>query len=134
MRKTEISARWTGEKLNYVGIDSKGNEIKMGGDNVSPSQMILLGWAGCMGMDVISILQKKRQKITDVQIKVIGQQPNQYPRPIQHAEIALTVIGEDIDSKAVERAIDLSANKYCIVGQTLQNPVTLTTSFTVEQG
>ena len=134
MRTTEISARWTGEQLNFVGTDSKGNQIKMGGHDVSPTQMVLLGLSGCMGMDVISILQKKRQKIVDVQVRVIGQQPYEYPRPFQHIEIAFTVIGEDVDPKAIERAIALSVDKYCEVGQSLQNKVELTTSFTIEQG
>jgi len=60
MRTIKVSARWTGEKLNFVGTDTKGNQIEIGGDNVTPGQMMLLALAGCTGMDVVSILQKKR--------------------------------------------------------------------------
>lgn len=133
MRTTQISARWTGEGLNYIGTDSKGNQIAMGGDNVSPAQMVLLGLAGCMGMDVASILQKKRQKVADVQVKVTAQQPDDYPRPYQAIEIIFIIKGENIDPKAVERAIALSEEKYCTVGQTLKTKVEIKATFAIEE-
>lgn len=133
MGTTNVSARWTGEDLNYVGTDSKGNQISMGGDNTSPSQMLLLGLAGCMGMDVVSVLQKKRQAITDVQVQVTGHQPDTYPKPYHTVEITFTVKGDNVDPKAVARAIELSSEKYCIVGQTLKREVEVKTSFAVEE-
>jgi putative redox protein len=132
MGTTNVSARWTGEDLNYVGTDSKGRQIPMGGDNTSPGQMLLLSLAGCMGMDVVSILKKKRQAITNVQVQVTGHQPDTYPKPFYTVEIAFTVKGDNVDPQAVERAIELSTEKYCIVGQTLQRETELKTSFTVE--
>jgi putative redox protein len=134
MGQVQISAYWTGEALNYVGIDSRGNKIAMGGQgNMSPAQMVLLGLAGCMGMDVVNILQKKKQQISDVQVRVIAQQPDDYPKPYQAIEVAFTVKGDQIDPTAVARAIELSEEKYCVVGQTLQSQVQITTSFTVEE-
>jgi len=134
MGTKNISARWTGEGLQYVGTDSKGNEISMGSDNPSPSELLLLGAAGCMGMDVVSVLQKKRQPITSIEVQVTGYQPDEYPKPFQMIEIAFTVKGHNLKPAAVERAIGLSRDKYCIVGQTLQQAVELKTSFTVEEG
>ena len=128
---TQVSAQWTGEALNFVGTDTKGNLIPMGGANVSPGQMILIGLAGCMGMDVVSILEKKRQKIGAIQVQVTGHQPEDYPRPYQLAEINFIVSGDRLDPNAVARAIELSREKYCVVGQTLQNEVKITTSFTI---
>ena len=133
MSTVQISARWTGEGLNYVGADTKGNEIKMGRDGMSASQLVLLGLAGCMGMDVVSILEKKRQTIADVEVQVTAQQPDEYPKPYQDIEVAFTVKGDNVDPKAVARALQLSMEKYCIVGQTLQDKVKLTTSFTIEE-
>ena len=130
MTTTRVSAHWTGEKLNYIGTDSRGNQIEMGGKNISPSQMMLLGLAGCMGMDVISILQKKRQVITNIEVQVAGHQPDDYPKPYHTVELAFTVYGDNVDPKAVERAIQLSMEKYCVVGNTLQAKVELKTSFT----
>jgi putative redox protein len=130
MGTTKVSARWTGEALNYIGTDTKGNQIPMGGANVSPSQMLLLGAAGCMGMDIVNVLQKKQQPVTGIEIEITGHQPDEYPKPFQTIELAFTIKG-NVDPQAVERAIALSRDKYCVVGQTLQQPVDLKTSFIV---
>ena len=132
MGTTNVSARWTGEALNYVGTDTKGNQIPMGGSNVSPSQMLLLGLAGCTGMDVVSILQKKRQNVIDVEVQITGHQPDDYPKPYQKIEVKFIVKGDNVDPKAVARAIQLSEEKYCIVSQSLQQAMEITTSFEVE--
>ena len=132
MGTKQISARWTGEKLNYVGVSSKGVAVPMGGDNPSPSELLLMGAAGCMGMDIVSVLQKKRQAVESIDVAVTGHQPDDYPKPFQIVEMAFTVKGDHVDPKAVERAIVLSRDKYCVVGQTLQNTVELKTSFTIE--
>jgi putative redox protein len=133
MSTKTISARWTGEALNFVGTDTKGRHVAMGGENVTPGQLLLLALAGCTGMDVVSILQKKRQAITDVEIQVTGHQPDEYPKPYHTIEVKYIVRGDDIDPQAVERAIELSVTKYCIVSQTLQQEVKLKTSFEVEK-
>lgn len=133
MRTTHVSAHWTGEGLNYVGVDSKGRQLPMGGENVSPGQLLLLAMAGCMGMDFASVMQKKRQKVTGIEVKITAHQPLTYPKPYQMVELAFVVKGENIDPKAVARAIDLSRDKYCVVGQTLQHPVDVKTSFAIEE-
>ena len=132
MTITKVSARWTGEGLNFVGTTGRGQQVEMGGQNISPTDMLLLGLAGCTGMDVASILQKKRQAITAVEVHVTGHRPEEYPKPYQLVEIAYVVSGDNITARDVERAIELSVTKYCIVSQTLQYPVELKTSFTVE--
>ncbi len=133
MGTTNVSARWTGEKLNYVGVNKKGAEVPMGGDNPSPSQLMLIGLAGCTGMDVVSILQKKRQEITNVEVRVTGQNPDTYPKPYQTIELKFIVQGKNLDPKAVARAIQLSEEKYCVVGQTLQNKAEIKTAFEIEE-
>ncbi len=132
MSTKTISARWTGEALNFVGTDTRSIQIEMGGENVTPGQLLLLALAGCTGMDVVSILQKKRQAITDVEIQVTGHQPDEYPKPYHTVEVKYIVTGDNIDPQAVERAIELSVGKYCIVSQTLQQKVALQISFEVK--
>lgn len=132
MGTVNASARWTGEQLNFIGTSYKGHQIPMGGDNISPTQMLLLGLAGCTGMDVVSILQKKRVAVQDVQVQVTAHQPDEYPKPYHTIEVKYIIKGEDIDSASVERAIALSTEKYCIVSQSLQNPVEIKTSYVVE--
>jgi putative redox protein len=132
MGTVNASARWTGEQLNFIGTSYKGHQIPMGGENVSPSQMLLLGLAGCTGMDVVSILQKKRQQVRDIEVQITAHQPDDYPKPYHTIEVKYIVKGDNIDPSAVERAIGLSKEKYCIVSQTLQHEVELKTSFSVE--
>ena len=135
MSTKQVTAKWTGEDLDFVGIDTRNNQVKMSGHNgpdSPPSQLMLLGLAGCTGMDVVSILQKKRQKITDVEVMVIGHQPDEYPKPYHKIQLHFIVKGEDIDATAVERAIKLSEEKYCVVGQSLKTNVEIKTSFKIE--
>ena len=132
MGTSTISAHWTGELLNFVGKNHRDREVLMGKGGFSPTQMMLIGLAGCMGMDVLSILQKKRQNVTEVLVDVTGHNADDYPKPYHTAEINFVIKGDKVDAKAVDRAIELSLEKYCIVGQTLQNEVELKTSFTIE--
>lgn len=132
MLTSNVSAHWTGEGLEFVGVDNKGREIVMGGNHIKPGQMLLLALAGCMGMDVLSILKKKKQKVSDVKVQVTASQPDGYPKPFQIIELNFVVEGEDIDPKAVQRAIDLSHDKYCVVGQTLVNGVDVKTAYSIK--
>ena len=132
MHTSNVSAHWTGEGLEYVGVDGRGREIHMGGKHIKPGQMVLLALAGCMGMDVLSILHKKKQKISDIEVQVTAQQPDHYPKPFQAIAVHFVVKGEGIAAKAVERAIDLSHDKYCVVGQSLNSDIEFKTSFAIE--
>ena len=136
MSTVQVSTKWTGEALDFVGTDARGYQVEMGGresTRASASQLMLLGLAGCTGMDVVSILQKKRQKISDLEIIVIGHQPDDYPKPYHKIQLHFIVKGEDLDPKAVERAIKLSEEKYCVVGQSLKSNVEIKTSFKIEE-
>lgn len=131
MSETAVTAKWVGPDLRYIGSDTKGNTVKMGGNDISPAQMLLLGLAGCMGMDTVYVLQKKRLEVDAIDITVIGHQPDTYPKPFTNIEIIFNVTGKNLPENAVERAINLSRDKYCIVGQTLINPVDVKTSFVI---
>ncbi len=133
MSDTAITAKWVGPDLQYVGTDSKGNTVKMGGDDISPAQMVLLGLAGCMGVDIVHVLKKKRLTIETVEVTVIGHQPENYPKPFTNIELHFNITGKNLSEKAVKRAINLSHDKYCTVGQTLQTLVDIQTDFTIDQ-
>lgn len=92
-----------------------GAEAEIGGaeDGMRPMEMIALGLAGCTGMDVISILEKKRQQVSAFQVKVTTERAEQHPKVWTHVLIEYFVTGKDIDPVAVERAIQLSSEKYC---------------------
>ncbi|MGI8922937.1 MAG: OsmC family protein [Fimbriimonadales bacterium] len=89
----------------------------------SPMETLLVSLAACTAMDVISILEKKRQKVTSYKVRISGDRPpaGEWPRPFERIMIKHIVGGEDIDPAAVERAIELSDGKYCSVAATLRH-------------
>ncbi len=86
-----------------------------GGKNHGPSPMelLLLGLAGCTGMDVIDILKKKRQAVRGLEVRVEGLRAEQSPKVYTDIEVTYVVRGRNISPKAVEDAIELSETKYC---------------------
>jgi len=92
-----------------------GAEAEIGGaeDGMHPMELVALGLAGCTGMDVISILEKKSQAVTAFQVRVTTQRTEQHPKVWTHVLIEYFVTGNSIQPAAVERAIQLSSEKYC---------------------
>ena len=86
-----------------------------GGDEQGflPMELIATGLAGCTALDVISILQKKRQDVTGFEVQVHIQRALGHPRVFTHALIEYYVTGREIDEAAVVRSIELSATRYC---------------------
>ncbi len=84
-----------------------------------PAELVGVALAGCTGMDVISILRKKRQVVTAYEVRVDGVQVDQHPHNFTRFDVTHVVSGDGIDEEAVRRAIQLSATKYCSVGSTL---------------
>lgn len=78
-----------------------------------PLQLFAIGLAGCTGMDVISILQKKRQEVTDFEVSAEIERADQHPKVFTKIVLTYTVTGKNIDHDAVERAVELSETKYC---------------------
>ena len=76
-------------------------------------QMVLIGVAGCIAMDVISILQKKRVNVTDFQVDISGERAQDHPKRYTRIQIEFILNGPDIKPKAAEQAIQLSETKYC---------------------
>jgi putative redox protein len=82
---------------------------------VDPVELLAIALAGCTAMDVISILTKKRQKVTSFEVKVRADRVASHPQVITKAVLEYLIIGEAVDVESVVRAIDLSASKYCPV-------------------
>lgn len=90
------------------------SEIVGGHDSgFRPTDLLAIGLAGCTGMDVISILKKKRQQVTAFQVLVNAQKAEEHPRVFTQIQIEYVVTGKDIDPSAVERAVELSETRYC---------------------
>jgi putative redox protein len=112
----EVVADWSGE-MSFVGRNEAGGTVQIGALNgkpgVGPMEMLLLGAAGCTGMDIVSILGKMRQDLQNLQVRVRGKKAEDYPKVYKEIEITYLVWGNQIDPKSVEMAIELSEAKYC---------------------
>jgi putative redox protein len=117
-----VSVRWRGD-LDFTAASDGAATVSMGvegdADAFRPAALLLVGLAGCTGMDAISIMTKKRQQIDSYQLDIVGQQRDEHPRYFTAIEVTHIIEGQAIDDVAVERAIELSARKYCVVGANL---------------
>ena len=111
---------WMG-KMSFEGVGDSGfvqkldSDVSVGGENSGPRPMelIAMGLAGCTGMDVISILQKKKQPVTEFQVNFHAERVTEHPKVFTRAVIEYQVAGRGVDEAALLRAIELSAEKYC---------------------
>lgn len=92
-----------------------GTSVEFGGadDGLRPIELVLVGLAGCTAMDVISILQKKRQEVTAFEVRAHADRATEHPKVFTHVVLEFVVTGKNIDVAAVERAVELSSTKYC---------------------
>lgn len=96
-----------------------------------PMEMLLVGLSGCTGMDVISILRKKRQDVTRYEVRVRGERAEDHPMVFTDITVEHIVTGHNIDPQAVARAIELSETKYCGAGATLGKTAHLKHTFRI---
>lgn len=119
--------KWVGG-LEYVGESGTGHAVvldagvEVGGNNLGmrPLELLLVGIGGCSGMDIASILTKKRQEVTGITISVKGVTAAEYPKKLTDIGIEFTVTGRSLSEEAVKRAVELSMDKYCSVKATLE--------------
>lgn len=107
------------QDLSFVGETDKGHQIHLDGGPgsgvMSPVEMVAVSLAGCSAMDVISILDKKQQKVSHFEINVNGTRSSEYPKVFTQAVMTYRVTGRHLEREAVLRAIELSLTKYCPV-------------------
>jgi len=128
--------------LQFVGESPSGHAIVMdddpevGGHNTGPRpiELLLLGIGGRSGMDVVSILKKKRQDMTSLEIHVEGEKATEYPKKFTGINLEFIIKGRNISEDAVRRAIDLSMNKYCSVKATLEGSAKIKFSYRIVNG
>lgn len=122
----------TGDGI-HVAIDS---DASVGGQDlgVRPQKLMLAGLAACTAMDVISILRKKRQTITGFEVRVTAEKATEHPKVYTSIHITYILTGEDVDPAAVDRAIELSMEKYCPVANMLKHVVPITTEVELKAG
>lgn len=105
----------------FVGESGSGHAVVMdgppdgGGRNIGvrPMEMLLIGVGGCSAYDVVSILEKSRQKVSDCRVELSAERADAIPAVFTKIHLHFVVSGTDLDPRQVERAVKLSADKYC---------------------
>jgi putative redox protein len=120
----------------FIGITPSGHAqvLETNGERASaatPMELLLVALGGCTAVDVISILQKKREQVTDYRVEVRGTRRDEHPRAFTRMEVRHVVRGRNVSEKAVASAIELSETKYCSVAATLRPGVEIVTSYEI---
>lgn len=133
--EVNVDAVLTGEMRFDIKTDS-GHTIVVDtpeeNAGASPMELLLVALAGCTGMDIISILRKKRQEVTNYEVRIHGLRAEEHPKVYKEITIEHIFSGHNIQATAVERAIQLSQEKYCGVGSTLDKTANITHTFTIK--
>ncbi len=122
----------------FIAIPPRGHAIPLDLDGQrsaasSPLELLLVALGGCTGADVISILKKKREQVTDYRIEVRGEQREEHPRSFRRMEVRHILRGRGLSEAAVKQAIELSDTKYCGVSASLRPTVEIVTSFEIHE-
>jgi putative redox protein len=128
------------EGLRFVATSGTGHEVVLdasgdhGGSDAGPRpmEMLLIGLAGCTGMDVISILGKMRQPVTGYRLRVSGRRRDTEPQAYTHIVVEHVLQG-DLDEAKVAHAVELSDAKYCSVAATLRGTAQVEMKWTIEK-
>jgi putative redox protein len=130
------------EGVSFVGQSESGHSVVMdgapeaGGNNlgVRPMEMLLLGLGGCSAFDVVLILRKGRQTVTDCVAELSAERADTDPKVFTKIHVHFIVSGKALDPKRVEQAVHLSADKYCSASIMLGKVAEITHDFEVVEG
>ena len=116
----EARVKWV-EQRTFLGESGSGHTVVMDGApdaggrdlGVRPMEMLLLGMGGCTAFDVVDILQKGREPVEDVVIELSGERSKEIPKVFTRIDVKYIITGKGLNPDKVERAVQLSAGKYC---------------------
>ena len=136
--KMNASVKWV-DGMHMVGESGSGHTVVMDGPvefggkdlGIRPMEMLLLGMAGCTTVDVVGTLEKMREKLSDCQAQVNAVRSDEYPKVFTNIHIHFIIKGEQIDPLKVEKAIKLSAEKYCSASIMLGKTASVTHDFEI---
>ena len=136
--KTKI--KWM-QNVSFKGSSESGHEVvldgpeELGGKGLGmrPMEMMLIGMGGCTSFDVVTILKRSRQQITGCIAEIEATRADEIPKVFTSIHIHFLIKGIDLQEKAVERAIELSANKYCSASIMLGKSVKITHDFVISE-
>jgi putative redox protein len=128
-------------RLSFTGSGPSGYSLPLGtdasiggdDDGFRPMELIAIGLAGCTAMDTISILQKKRQNVTALEVQVHAERAKEHPKVFTHISLEYLIEGHNIDPAAVERSIELSKTKYCPVQAMLEKACKIEHTYLIKE-
>lgn len=129
----EINLKRMKGASSFVAKNKDGHSIHLSGegDAVGPMESVLMAVAGCSSIDVVMILERMRQNLEDIEVKVVGTRRDEIPRYFTKINLHFIVTG-NLKEKKVKEAIDLSIEKYCSVSKMLEKAVEITTSYEIK--
>ena len=130
--------KWV-EKATFLGESGSGHSVVMDGPpesggrdiGIRPMEMLLIGMGGCTAFDVVMILQRARQAVTDCVVEVSAERSDEVPRVFTSIHVHFVVSGNDLSDKQVARAVQLSAEKYCSASIMLGKAAAITHDYEV---
>ena len=119
-----------GETKHWLIMDNT-EEFGGSGGATKPMELLLMSLGGCTGMDVVSILRKMRVDLDDFSIDIKADQAEDYPRVFTKIDLTYRLYGKKIDTAKVEKAINLSQDKYCSIMAMLKKAVAINHSYEI---
>lgn len=134
----KVQAKWV-EGYRFIGnneaghgivMDGAGGEARLGN---SPMELLLLALGGCSGIDVVHILKKSREDVVDCIVSVDGTRADTEPKVFTDIHMIYTVVGRNLSEDKVERAVSLSAEKYCSASVMVQKAANITREIIIQE-
>ncbi len=127
-----ITLKRINDNQHFEGINEKGQKLELSGDGnaVGPMESVLMAVAGCSSIDIVSLLEKMRQKLDDIEVKVTSERREEIPRIFIKINMHYILTG-DIKEHKAQQVIDMSVEKYCSVSKMLEPNAEITTSFEI---
>jgi len=137
---TKTTVKWLGN-IAFEGATASGHKVLMDGHSeyggedkgARPMEMLLLGLGGCSSIDVMLILNKSKQNVTDCVAEVSATRADNIPKVFTHIHVHFVVTGHQIDEGRVKRAVELSAEKYCSASLMLAKSAKITHSYEIAE-
>ena len=134
----KATVKWL-DGVSFEGTSESGHSVVMdgpsesGGKNLGmrPMETLLLGLGGCTSYDVVTILKKSRQDVKNCKAEITAQRADNIPKVFNKIHIHFIIEGSNLDAVAVERAINLSATKYCSASIMLEQSVVISNDFEI---
>jgi len=122
----------------FIGVTPSGHAQVLESDTerasaATPMELLLIALGSCTAVDVVSILKKKRERVTDYRVEVRGTRRDEHPRAFTRIEVRHLVRGRGVSQRSVAAAVELSETKYCSVAATLRPTVEIVSSYEVSE-